>query len=119
MNRNRNFCKETQVSKIIARAKVDARAVPLKKSTGFSRRSVTPNLQCVGALLRNNKLMDAFSLCIVTYIIDMLTREHLNLSLDCHVSVPLRKNSSLLSDFFISRCFTFLMHRSESDSLMF
>ena len=41
LNRNRNFCKGTQVSKIISGAKVDARATGLKKYIGCSRMSVT------------------------------------------------------------------------------
>ena len=40
--------------KIIARAKVDTRAVLLKKSTGFCRMSVTAGLMRLGALLRDN-----------------------------------------------------------------
>ena len=47
--------------KIIARAKVDARAVLLKKSTGFCRMFVTASLLRLGALLRDNLQMGAFS----------------------------------------------------------
>ena len=47
--------------KIIARAKVDARAVLIKKSTGFCRLSVTSSLLRLGPLLRDNLLMGAFS----------------------------------------------------------
>ena len=47
--------------KIIARAKVDARAVLIKKSTGFCRMSVTASLLRLGALLRDNLQMGAFS----------------------------------------------------------
>ena len=47
--------------KIIARAKVDARAVLLKKSTGFCRMSVTASLLRLGDLLRDNLQMGAFS----------------------------------------------------------
>ena len=47
--------------KIIARAKVDARAVLLKKFTGFCRMSVTASLLRLGALLRDNLQMGAFS----------------------------------------------------------
>ena len=39
LNRNKNFGKGTYILKIIARAKVDARAVLLQKSTGFCRDS--------------------------------------------------------------------------------
>ena len=46
--RNENFCKGTSVRKTIAGAKVDARAVSLKKSTGFSRMPVTASLLCFG-----------------------------------------------------------------------
>ena len=46
--------------KIIARAKVDARAVLLKKSTGFCRMSVTASLMRLGALQRDNLQMGAF-----------------------------------------------------------
>ena len=45
---NGNFCKGTYVRKIIVEAKVDARAVLLKKSTGFSCMSVTASLLCFG-----------------------------------------------------------------------
>ena len=51
---NGNFCEETRILKIIARVKVDARAVLLKKSTGFCRMTVTASLQHLGALLREN-----------------------------------------------------------------
>ena len=44
--------------KIIARAKVNAL---LKKSTDFCRMSVTASLLRLGALLRDNLQMDAFS----------------------------------------------------------
>ena len=47
--------------KIIARAKVDARAVLLEKSTGFCRMSVTASLLRLGALLQDNLQMGAFS----------------------------------------------------------
>ena len=40
--------------KIIASAKVEARAVLLNKSTGFGRMSVTARLLRLGALLRDN-----------------------------------------------------------------
>ena len=43
------------------RAKVDARAVLLKKSTGFCHMSVTASLLRLGALLRDNLQMGAFS----------------------------------------------------------
>ena len=48
MNRNGNFCEGTGISKIVARAYVDARAVLWKKFTGFSRMSVMANLLCFG-----------------------------------------------------------------------
>ena len=47
--------------KIIARAKVDGRAVSLKTSTGFCRISGTASLLRLGALLRDNLQMGAFS----------------------------------------------------------
>ena len=47
--------------KIIARAKVDARVVLIKKSTGLCRMSVTASLMRLGALLRNNLQMGGFS----------------------------------------------------------
>ena len=47
--------------KIIARGNVDARAVLLKKSTGFCCMSVTASLLRLGALLRDNLQMGAFS----------------------------------------------------------
>ena len=47
--------------KILARAKVDARAVLIKKSTGFCRMFVTSSLLRLGALLRDNLQMGAFS----------------------------------------------------------
>ena len=47
--------------KIIARAKVDARAVLLKQSTGFCRMSVTASLLRLGALLLDNLQMGDFS----------------------------------------------------------
>ena len=73
---------------------------------------------CVlGALLRDNMLMDGFSLCIVTYIVDLLTRAHY-LWLDCHVHVPLRKASLQFRFFFVFYCFTFCMHRNQSGSLV-
>ena len=55
-----NFCEGTWILKIIARAKVDARAVLLKKSTGFSSMSLTASLLRLGALLRDNLQMGAF-----------------------------------------------------------
>ena len=48
LNRNENFCKETQVSNIIAVAKVGVHALLEKKSTGFSCMSVTAFLLCFG-----------------------------------------------------------------------
>ena len=47
--------------KIIARAKVDARAVLIKKSTVFFCMSVTASLMRLGALLRDNLQIGAFS----------------------------------------------------------
>ena len=47
--------------KIIARDKVDARTVLLQKSNGFCRMSVTASLLRLGALLRDNLQMGAFS----------------------------------------------------------
>ena len=61
LNRNRNFCEGTWILKIIAGAKVDARAVLLKKSTGFCHMSVTASLLRLVALLRDNLQMGAFS----------------------------------------------------------
>ena len=46
--------------KIIASANVDARAVLLKKSTGFCRMPVTASLLRLGALLRDNLQMGVF-----------------------------------------------------------
>ena len=43
------------------RAKVDAPAVLIKKSTGFCRMSVTASLMRLGAFLRDNLQMGAFS----------------------------------------------------------
>ena len=40
--------------KIFARAKIDARAVLMKRSTGFCRMTVTAGLLLLGALLRDN-----------------------------------------------------------------
>ena len=50
-----------KIWKIIARDKVDARAALIKKSTGFCRMSVAASLMRLGALLRDNLQMDAFS----------------------------------------------------------
>ena len=47
--------------KIIAKAKVDARAVLLKKYTGFCGMSVTASLLRLGVLLSDNLQMGAFS----------------------------------------------------------
>ena len=47
--------------KIIARAKVDIRAVLLRKSTGFCRMSVTASLLRLGVLLRGDLQVGAFS----------------------------------------------------------
>ena len=55
------FAKKPEFKKIIARAKVDARAALLQKSIGFCRMSVTASLLCLGALLRDNLQMGAFS----------------------------------------------------------
>ena len=44
--RNGNFCKGTQVCNIIAETKVAVCGMLLKKSTGFSRMSVTASLLC-------------------------------------------------------------------------
>ena len=60
LTRNGNFCERTGILKIIARAKVDARAVLLKKFTGFCRMFVTASLLCLSALLRDNLKMGAF-----------------------------------------------------------
>ena len=49
MNRNGNFYEGTWILKIIASANVDARAVLLKKSTGFCRMPVTASLLRLGA----------------------------------------------------------------------
>ena len=43
------------------RAKVDAPAVLIKKSTGFCRMSVTASFMCLRALLRDIFQMGAFS----------------------------------------------------------
>ena len=42
------------MNKIIVGAKVDARAAPIKKFSGFSRMSVNLNLLCFDALLLDN-----------------------------------------------------------------
>ena len=47
--------------KVIARAIVDACAVLLKKSTDFCCMSVTASLLLLGAVLRDNLKMGAFS----------------------------------------------------------
>ena len=47
--------------KIIVRAKVDARAVVIKKPTGVCRMSVTTSLPRLGALLRDKLQIGAFS----------------------------------------------------------
>ena len=49
-----SFPKEPKFKEIIARIEVDAYLVPCKKSTGFSRMSVTQNFLCFGTQLRNN-----------------------------------------------------------------
>ena len=56
MQRNLDF-----FAKLIARAKVDASAVLLQKSTVFCRMSVTSSLLRLGALLPDNLQMGAFS----------------------------------------------------------
>ena len=61
LNRNGNFCEGAWILKIIAKAKVDACAALLKQSTGFCRMSVTASLLRLGALLRGNLQMGAFS----------------------------------------------------------
>ena len=48
------FAKEPKVRKIISEAKVDACAVSLKKSIGFSCMSVTASFCVLVALLRDN-----------------------------------------------------------------
>ena len=68
------------MNKIIAGAKVDALAVPIKTFIVFSRTSVTAICCVLGALLRDNKLMGTFCLHIVRYIIDFLTRAHSKLA---------------------------------------
>ena len=55
------FAEEPKFGKIIARAKVDARAVLIKKSTGFCQMFATASLLRLGALLRDNLQMGAFS----------------------------------------------------------
>ena len=55
------FYQERKLLKIIATAKVDARAVLLKKFTGFCRMSVTASLPRLSALLRDNLQIGAFS----------------------------------------------------------
>ena len=50
MNKNGNFCKETNLSKVIVEAKVDAHAVSLKKFDGFSWMSVVFWVQVNGCL---------------------------------------------------------------------
>ena len=47
--------------KIIATAEVDARAVLIQKSTSFCQMFVTASLLRLGALLRDNLQMGAFS----------------------------------------------------------
>ena len=47
--------------KTTAIAKVDARAALIKRFTGFCRMSVTASLMRLGALLRDNLQMGAFS----------------------------------------------------------
>ena len=46
--RNRNFCKRTKVSKIIAEIKANAHVAQQKKTAGFSLMSVMANLLCLG-----------------------------------------------------------------------
>ena len=101
-SRNGNFCKGTSVSKIIAGAKVNARAVPSKKSTGFPCMSVTATCCILGALLRDNMLMGAFCLCIVTNIIDFLTRAHTKLSTTLLCLCFTLEKAAVFSVFFIS-----------------
>ena len=78
--RMENFAKKPKFSKIIAGAKVDAYAVQLKRSTVFLHVCGTAICRVLSALLRDNMLMRAFSLRIVTCIIDMLTHAHSKLA---------------------------------------
>ena len=60
--RNGNFCKGTRLAKLLQKLKsTPPHAVSLKKSTGFSRTCVTASLLFLGALLRDNLEMGAFS----------------------------------------------------------
>ena len=67
-------------------AKVDACAMSLKKSTGFSRMSVTVICCVLGSSLQDNALMCTFCSCI-----DLLTRAHRKLATGCHIYVPFWK----------------------------
>ena len=60
LNRNGNFCKGTQVSKIIAGKYFDARAVLLKKSTRFSCMSAIASLLCFGCLAPGQNVNGCF-----------------------------------------------------------
>ena len=50
--------------------------VPLQKSTGFSHVSVMAICCALGALLPDNMFMGALCLCIIAYIIILVTRAH-------------------------------------------
>ena len=52
--RMETFAKDHKVSRFIAGAKVDARAVSQKSSIGFTCMFATLSLLCFGALLRDN-----------------------------------------------------------------
>ena len=71
------FAKEPKFEKLLQELKWTP---TLKKPTGFSRMSITAICYSLGILLQDNTLMGAFSLCIVKYIIDTLTRAHSKLA---------------------------------------
>ena len=57
----KTFAKTPKLAKLLPRAKVNARVVLLQKSIGFCRMSVTASLLRLGAVLRDDLQIDAFS----------------------------------------------------------
>ena len=114
LNRNGNFCKGTQVSQIIAGAKVCALAVSLKQSTGFFCMSVTESLLCFGGFAAGKHVNGCFFLAqmyisidfckLLKYMIDLLSCASSRLRQKFNVQVPPRKNGTLFG-FFDSHSF--------------
>ena len=111
------FAKELQSAKILRKLKSTPVRNHLKSPLVFLV-SLSPQFVVFwSALLRDNMLMGAFYLCIVTYIIDLLTCAHSKLATGFLCLCSTLESIVTVSVFLVSYCLTCCMRRNQSGSL--